>query len=118
MGAWIDLGVDPGIYARELMAKCKDAAARVAPCKSAPVNILTNGFYDTTKMVPSQRPCMLACLLLSPLGWPPVSLEFTADNPLQTRAQDAEFLFNVSQLPLHSKAHHTASTSCRQFVEG
>ena len=55
VGAWIDMGVDPGIYARELMARCKEAAARVAPCRSAPVNILTNGFYDTTKMVPSRR---------------------------------------------------------------
>ncbi|EIE22738.1 protein serine/threonine phosphatase 2C [Coccomyxa subellipsoidea C-169] len=50
VGSWMDSGVDPGIYARELMSKCKEAAARVPPSKTAPLNILTNAFYDTNKI--------------------------------------------------------------------
>lgn len=51
VGSWMEAGVDPGIYARELMNKCKEAAARIPPSKSAPLNILTNAYYDTNKIV-------------------------------------------------------------------
>lgn len=47
----MEAGVDPGIYARELMNKCKEAATRISPSKSAPLNILTNAYYDTNKIV-------------------------------------------------------------------
>ena len=72
MGSWMDLGVDPGIYARELMAKCKEAAARIAPCQSAPVNILVNGFYDTNKIVrPPLHLCSVAVAVFGLLEPPP-----------------------------------------------
>ncbi|BDA45683.1 probable protein phosphatase 2C BIPP2C1 [Coccomyxa sp. Obi] len=50
VGSWMEAGVDPGIYARELMNKCKEAATRIPPSKSAPLNILTNAYYDTNKI--------------------------------------------------------------------
>lgn len=33
------------------MGNCKAAALRIPPSKSAPITILKNGFYDTTKTV-------------------------------------------------------------------
>lgn len=51
MGSWIESGVDAGIFARELMGNCESAAKQIPPSKTAPMNILKNGFYDTKKMV-------------------------------------------------------------------
>lgn len=51
MGSWIEAGVDAGIFARELMGNCRSAALLIPPSKSAPINILKNGFYDTKKTV-------------------------------------------------------------------
>ena len=51
VGSWIESGVDAGIFARELMGNCESAAKQIAPSKTAPMNILKNGFYDTKKMV-------------------------------------------------------------------
>ena len=51
VGSWIEAGVDAGIFARELMDNCKSAAKSVLLSESAPLNILKNGFYDTTKTV-------------------------------------------------------------------
>ncbi len=33
------------------MGNCESAAKQIAPSKTAPMNILKNGFYDTKKMV-------------------------------------------------------------------
>lgn len=33
------------------MGNCETAAKRIPPSKAAPMNILTNGFFDTHKMV-------------------------------------------------------------------
>ena len=51
VGSWIESGIDAGIFARELMDNCKSAAKSVPLSKSAPLNILKNGFYDTKKTV-------------------------------------------------------------------
>ena len=51
VGSWIEAGVDAGIFARELMDNCKSAAKSIPLSKSAPLNILKNGFYDTKKTV-------------------------------------------------------------------
>ena len=64
VGSWIESGVDAGIFARELMDNCKSAARSIPLSKSAPLNILKNGFYDTKKTVqpcatPKQMPCDL-----------------------------------------------------------
>ncbi|CAL5220230.1 g2206 [Coccomyxa viridis] len=59
VGSWIESGVDAGIFARELMGNCESAAKQIAPSKTAPMNILKNGFYDTKKMG-SSTACILA----------------------------------------------------------
>jgi len=51
VGSWIEAGVDAGIFARELMGNCKSAAKRIPPSKTAPMNILKNGYFDTKKTV-------------------------------------------------------------------
>lgn len=59
VGSWIEAGVDAGIFARELMGNCKSAAKRIPPSKTAPMNILKNGYFDTKKTV-----CLL-CIMIS-----------------------------------------------------
>jgi hypothetical protein len=68
VGSWIEAGVDAGIFARELMGNCKAAALNIPPSKSAPITILKNGFYDTTKTV-GQFSHKDTCDTSSPL-WP------------------------------------------------
>lgn len=58
VGGWAEVGVDPGLYSRELMRHANDASKLVAPSPAAPADILARA-HGLTKARGSCTACIL-----------------------------------------------------------